>query len=313
MEAFTTRERRKIISLYQDGLDTEDIARQFAASESGVRRVWQQYREEGRDEAAFANCGRKPTLTAEQMRQVRQIVREKPDRFVREVAGEVRDRLGIVACRQTVGRWLRRLGLTRKKSRPTPSQQRRRPDVKRQRDDWMDALALACEGDFARVLFIDETGAMTNLMRTHGRSPQGSRCVAHAPAGHWKVMTAAATMACPMDGELFETYLREALLPALSAGDVVVMDNLASHRHPRVRELIESAGAKLLYLPPYSPDFNPIEMIWSKVKRLLRSAAARTIEALHGAFGDAMTAVTPGDILGCFRHCGYATTSGAPL
>jgi transposase len=188
----------------------------------------------------------------------------------------------------------------------------------------MQTLGSACGGEFSRVLFMDETGAMTNLVRSHGRSTEGSRCVAYAPNGHWKVMTAvaairlsgmsaAATMACPMDGELFQTYLCEALLPVLSAGDVVVMDNLASHKHPRVRELIESAGAKLLYLPPYSPDFNPIEMIWSKVKRLLRSTAARTVDALHEAFGTAMEAVTPDDILGCFHHCGYATTSGAPL
>jgi transposase len=196
--------------------------------------------------------------------------------------------------------------------------------VKQQRDEWMETMALACGGEFSRVLFIDETGAMTNLVRSHGRSVQGSRCVAYAPNGHWKVMTAvaairlsgmsaAATMACPMDGALFQTYLREALVPVLGAGDVVVMDNLASHKHPRVRELIESAGAKLLYLPPYSPDFNPIEMIWSKVKRLLRTAAARSIDTLHEAFGTAMAAVTSSDILGCFHHCGYATTSGAPL
>ena len=120
MEAFTTRERRKIISLYQSGLDTEDIAKHFAASESGVRRVWQQYREEGRDAPAYANCGRQPTLTKEQMEQVRQIVQEQPDRFVREVAEEIQNRMGIAACRQTVGRWLCQLGLTRKKSRPTP-------------------------------------------------------------------------------------------------------------------------------------------------------------------------------------------------
>ena len=196
--------------------------------------------------------------------------------------------------------------------------------MKEQRDDWIDRLTEACGGDFGRVLFLDETGAVTNLVRSHGRSLEGSRCLAYAPNGHWKVMTAvaairlsgmapAATMACPMDGALFQTYLREALVPTLAAGDVIVMDNLASHKHPRVRELIESAGARLLYLPPYSPDFNPIEMIWSKVKRLLRSAAARTVDTLHEAFGDAMAAVTPGDILGCFRHCGYATTSGAPL
>jgi transposase len=120
MEAFSKRERRKIISLYQSGLDTTDIAQEFGASESGIRRVWQQYREEGRDEPAFANCGRRPTLTEQQKQQVLAIVRERPDLFLREVAKEVETRLGVQACRQTVGRWLRDLGVTRKKSRSTP-------------------------------------------------------------------------------------------------------------------------------------------------------------------------------------------------
>jgi len=126
-------------------------------------------------------------------------------------------------------------------------------------------------------------------------------------------LTASATTPCPMDGQLFQTYVEQVLVPVLHHGDVVVMDNLSSHKHPGIRERIESAGAKLLYLPPYSPDLNPIEMIWSKVKRLLRSAAARTLDTLHEAFGAAMQAVTPIDILGCFQHCGYATTSGARL
>jgi transposase len=120
MEAFSRRERRKIISLYQSGLDTSDIAAEFGASESGIRRVWQQYREEGRDEPAFANCGRKPTLSDQQKQQVLQIVRERPDLFLRELAEEVETRLGVVVCRQTIGRWLRDLGVTRKKSRSTP-------------------------------------------------------------------------------------------------------------------------------------------------------------------------------------------------
>lgn len=124
---------------------------------------------------------------------------------------------------------------------------------------------------------------------------------------------AAATMACAMDGEMFNAYVRHVLVPTLKHGDVVVMDNLSAHKRPEVIELIEAAGASVLYLPPYSPDLNPIEMIWSKIKRLLRSCAARTIEALHDAFGQAFAAVTTSDIAGCFRHCGYATTEGAPL
>jgi transposase len=174
------------------------------------------------------------------------------------------------------------------------------------------------------VIFLDESGALTNLVRTWGRSDCGTRCVGSAPQGHWKVMTAVAairldgltapfTIDCPMDGEIFSTYVQRVLVPTLHPGDVVVMDNLPAHKRPQIRQLIEAAGATLLYLPPYSPDFNPIEMIWSKAKRLLRTIAARTIDLLHEAFGQAFAAVTSNDILGCFRHCGYATSEGAPL
>jgi transposase len=174
------------------------------------------------------------------------------------------------------------------------------------------------------VLFLDESGALTNLVRTYGRSDCGARCVGFAPQGHWKVMTAVAavrldglmapfTIDCPMDGEIFGVYVQQVLVPTLRRGDVVVMDNLTAHKRPQIKRLIEAAGAMALYLPPYSPDFNPIEMIWSKVKRLLRTIAARTIDALHDAFAQAFAAVTPGDIRRCFQHCGYATGEGAPL
>jgi transposase len=174
------------------------------------------------------------------------------------------------------------------------------------------------------VIFLDESGAMTNLVRTHGRSDSGQRCLGFTPQGHWKVLTAVAvirlngltapfTIDCPMDGEIFGVYIQQVLVPTLRAGDVVVMDNLSAHKRPQIKQLIETAGASVLYLPPYSPDFNPIEMIWSKVKRLLRSFAARTIDGLHHAFGNALAAVTPADILGCFKHCGYTTDVGAPL
>src|SRR4051812_7250027 len=121
MEAFSTRERRRIIALYQQGWDTEDVAARFDASVAGVRRVWQQYREEGRDTPAYANCGRRPTLDEAGRDGLVEIVRERPDAFCRELADEVERRLGVRASRQTIGRWLRELGLTRKKSRSTPS------------------------------------------------------------------------------------------------------------------------------------------------------------------------------------------------
>ena len=187
--------------------------------------------------------------------------------------------------------------------------------MKAQRQQWMARLADACDGDFSRVLFLDETGALTNLTRTHGRCEQGERCIGHAPAGHWQTMTAvaairlegltaAATTPHAIDGELFLGYVEHALLPALRPGDVVVMDNLPAHKGARVAAAIEGAGCRLACLPPYSPDFSPIEPMWSKVKQHLRSAKPRTDAALIEAMGEALRSVTAADAQGYFEHCG---------
>lgn len=179
--------------------------------------------------------------------------------------------------------------------------------------------------DPQRLVFLDESGSQTSMTRTRGRAPKGQRVVAKVPGGHWKIVTmisairtsgpfAAASVIGATDSDVFRTYIREILVPQLRAGDVVVMDNLSPHKASGVREAIESAGAQLHYLPPYSPDFNPIENMWSKVKAKLRSIAARSIDSLHDAIATALATVTPADCTGFFRHCGYATTSnGAQL
>src|SRR5204862_7330314 len=146
-----------------------------------------------------------------------------------------------------------RAGLHAKKKSLHAAEQQR-PDVQAQRDAWIDTLTNLCAGNFAHVLFLDESGALTNLVRTHGRSDCGERCVGFAPPGHWKVMTAVAavrldgltapfTVDCPMDGEIFGVYVERVLLPTLRQSDVVVMDNLSAHKRPQIKRLIESAGA----------------------------------------------------------------------
>lgn len=158
------------------------------------------------------------------------------------------------------------------------------------------------------------------MTRTRGRAPKGQRVIAKVPGGHWKIVTmisairtcgpfAAASIIGATDSDVFRAYVREILAPQLRRGDVVVMDNLTPHKAQGVREAIESAGAELRYLPPYSPDFNPIENMWSKVKGKLRSIAARSIDSLHDAIGTALATVTPDDCIGFFRHCGYVATS----
>lgn len=187
--------------------------------------------------------------------------------------------------------------------------------MKAQRELWRKELG-ALDPD--HLVFIDESSAKTNLTRLRGRAPKGERVKAHAPNGRWQTTTmicglrlrgATAPMLLPgaIDGAAFTEYVRQVLAPTLRPGDLVVMDNLASHHAPGALEAIQAIGASIVFLPPYSPDFNPIEMMWSKVKQHLRSAAARTFEALCDAMRAALTRVTPSDAIGYFTHCGIAT------
>lgn len=154
------------------------------------------------------------------------------------------------------------------------------------------------------------------MTRLRGRSPKGERLVCHAPHGHWRTTTMISsvrldgTTACmTIEGatntEVFYAYVREVLVPSLRPGDIVVMDNLGAHKNARTIGLIEAAGAQVRFLPAYSPDLNPIEMMWSKVKALLRKAQARSHPDLLAAIASALNAVTPQDALGWFAACGY--------
>ena len=154
------------------------------------------------------------------------------------------------------------------------------------------------------------------MMRQYGRAPRGERLVDNTPHGHWQTTTLIAAlgiegMCCStvvdgaINGDIFEAFVKQVLVPELKPGDVVVMDNLSSHKRASTRQLIEEAGAELSFLPPYSPDLNPIEMIFSKIKQLLRSLACRTREALWQSMQTVLDQVTPSDAETCYRHCGY--------
>jgi len=167
-----------------------------------------------------------------------------------------------------------------------------------------------------RLVFIDETGASTKMARLRGRAPRGQRCRAPVPHGHWKTttftgalrldgLTAPMVLDGPMNGEAFLAYVEQVLAPTLAPGDIVVMDNLPAHRCAGVRPAIEAAGARLRYLPPYSPDFNPIENAFAKLKAILRKVAARTIDDLWAAIGDALPKFTPHECVNYFTAAGY--------
>jgi transposase len=198
-----------------------------------------------------------------------------------------------------------------KKSQHAAEQER--PDVAAARHAWHAGQA---DLNPERLVFIDETGAATNMARRYGRCPRGQRLVAHVPWGHWKTITFVAalradkiTAPCvfdgPIDGESFLAYVEQSVVPTLQQGDIVVMDNLSSHKVAGVREAIEAAGAELRYLPAYSPDLNPIEQLFAKLKALLRKAAARTIDALIIEIADALTKVSPRECANYLASQGY--------
>ncbi|MEW6405633.1 MAG: IS630 family transposase [Chloroflexota bacterium] len=196
-----------------------------------------------------------------------------------------------------------------KKKSLRPSEQRRK-DVAAERRAWRAWLPTV---DMRRLVFLDETGAKTNMTRGYARSRKGRRAVDCAPHGHWgtTTLTAAVTwnsaiapmvLDGSMDGVAFEAYVEQVLIPALPPGSIVVMDNLSAHKSPTVARLLRDAGAEVRYLPPYSPDFNPIEKMWSKIKSILRSLKPRTQEALYDAVAAALREVSPTDIQGYFLN-----------
>ncbi len=186
--------------------------------------------------------------------------------------------------------------------------------MKAARDAW---FAQFVDVRIDQLLFIDEFGATTTMQRTHGRAAPGERVVSKVPHGHWKVLSTIAAMTArgivvsasfdgATDAELFVTFVRDALVPTLVPGQVVVLENLSSHKAPEVKRLIESAGARLLPLPPYSPDYNPIELAISKIKTVLRSLARRSVEQVMEGIGIALESITPEDARHYIEYRGYA-------
>ena len=191
--------------------------------------------------------------------------------------------------------------------------EQQRPDVLARRRAWFDGQS---ELDPERLIFIDETGASTKMARLRGRAVRGERCRASVPHGHWKTttftaglrlsgLTAPMVLDGAMNGPAFLAYVEQVLVTELAAGDVVVMDNLPAHKVGGVRRAIEDAGASLLYLPSYSPDFNPIEMAFSKLKAILRKTAPRTVMDLWQALAQALDTFTPTECRNYFAAAGY--------
>lgn len=286
------------------------IAKRFSVDVSGITRLLQLRRQTGSIEPRPRVGGKAPALDQGALERLRGLIKDDPDATLRQL----QDRLGVGGSLMIVFRGLKALGITRKK-KTRHADERDRPDVKKARQAFREEVKPLETG---RLVFVDETGVTTAMTPTYGRAPRGERVVASAP-GSWESLTVIAALGldsvrAPLvvegssNAATFLAYVKQVLAPALQPGDVVVFDNLSSHFTPGVAEAIERVGARVLPLPPYSPELTPIEGMFSKVKEFLRRVGARAKGALVEAIGEALKQVSAQDVLGWFQQAGlYAT------
>lgn len=302
--------RRVVDAVERHEGSLRQIARRFVVSVSFVVRLMRRRRDVGSIEPKSYRRGRRPVLGPAELERLRELVREQPDATL----AELRDRLGVACSLMAVSRALRRLKITRKK-KVVHARQLDDPEVQRKRSEFLEAAA---ELDPRHLVYVDESGVNTAMTRTYGRGPAGERVHGTAP-GRWRTITLICGLrssgaTAPMvfegatDQAAFETYVKRVLAPRLYPGDVVVRDNLKPHESPAARAAVERVGARTMPLPPWSPDLSPVEEMFSKIKGAMRSAAARTTEAVYAAIGSALQDVTPEDAAGWFQsRAAYAT------
>ncbi len=311
MRPYSMDLRERVAAAVDEGEGSQrEVARLFRVSLSFVSRLLGRRRDKGTLAPEPHGGGPTPVLTEGDRRRLEALAREHND----DTLEQLRQRGGFPCSLTTIWRTLRRRDLTYKKKSQHADEQNR-PDVQRKRRSFRRKVKRI---DPQRLVFVDEAGVTTAMTPAYGWAPRGARAVGSAPAS-WESLTVIAALGldgvrAPLafpgstDGAAFESYVEQSLVPELRAGDVVVWDNLAPHQVYPARAAVERAGAELLPLPPYSPDYAPIEEMFSKVKGYLRRVAARTKGAVYDALGDALRRVTPQDIIGWFRHAGLSAT-----
>jgi len=301
--------RERIVKAYDRGEGTrQQIADRYNVSLGMVKKLLQQRRRTGDIANRHHFSGRKPKITAKHQQQLKLLIQQQPDATLKEL----REAVGLQCTLPAIHYVLLRLGLPLKKTlRPA---ELNRPDIQEARKQWAIAVDSVLH---RRFLFIDESGAKTNMTRLYGRAPRGDRVYDYVPCGRWTTTTMIAAVgrngpqACwvldgPMDGDAFAVWATFILAPTLEPDDIVIMDNLSVHKNKDARAAIENTGAEIWDLPAYSPDLNPIEKMWSKIKSNLRKVKARDNEALLRAIGKAMEQVSHLDIVNWFASCGYS-------
>ncbi|MEX2629052.1 MAG: IS630 family transposase [Tistlia sp.] len=304
--------RERLVRAVDGGMSRRSAARRFGVSASTAIKWVEQWQRRGTVEPRPQGCDRRSQHLETHAEEILCLIEQTPDVTLAEIAAHLDEIHGIRPAQSSVWRLLDRHGQSFKKKTAHASEQQR-ADVLRRRRAWFE---LQPELDPERLVFIDETGASTKMARRYGRSRRGQRCRAPVPHGHWKTttfvgalrlggMTAPMVLDGAMHGPAFLAYVEQVLGPTLSPGDIVVMDNLPAHKSLAVRQAIEAAGAELRFLPAYSPDFNPIEMAFSKFKAFLKKLAPRTVDDLWLAIAQGVEIFTPGECENYFAAAGY--------
>lgn len=313
MKAYSLDLRQKVLLAYRNnGLSEREVARLFCVSLSFVRDLLKLYRETGSVDPK-PHAGGTRSIEGARLLILRACVDRRPDATLEELREDYRIVTNQDVSVSTIGLSLRRMGYTRKK-KSVRAQESRSDEVaeERRRFQEREQHALAA----SRLHVLDETGLNLAMTPRYARAPLGKRAEGHAPfrrglnlsvAGSLSTRGMETLMTLPgaFDGTAFLAYVKHYLLPVLRPGDIVLMDNLPAHKVAGVENLITSAGARLMYLPPYSPDLSPIELAWSKIKNQIRRVGARSVKDLQQALVDAVSSITEKDCLNWFRHCGY--------
>ena len=303
--------RVRVLAAVTDGASHRAATLRFGVSAASVSR-WRRRTAAHGDPGPKALGGDRRSGRIEQHReQILGALADQPDLTMEELRRTLAVR-GLRFGFGTLHRFLVRHRMTCKKKTGHASEQDR-PDVRQSRQAWAGTRAHL---DPARLVFLDETCTKTNMTRTRGRAPRGQRLPMSVPHGHWHTstviagltlrgMTAPCVLDGPMNRDAFVTYVERVLVPELRAGDVVILDHLPSHKGPRVRNRIHAAGAELVFLPPYSPDYNPIELAYSRLKALLRKGAERTVEGFWDAIRRILDTFSPTECRNYFKAAGY--------
>jgi transposase len=309
--AYSSDLRERLTAAVTAGMSRNEAADVFSVAISTAVKWMQRFRDTG--SAAAKPSGGSTSPLEPHTERILAVVRERPDATLKEIQAALRKE-GIHTSKSALDRFLARHKITRKKKSLRAAEQKRK-DVARARRKWIREQGLL---DTTKLVFIDETSVNTNMVRLYGRCPCGGRLVDHVPLGQWKTMTfvsalrhdgmvAPMLIEGPMNGALFLAYVEQCLVPTLKPDDIVVADNVATHKVAGVAEAIETAGATLRYLPKYSPDLNPIEMPFSKFKSYLRKLAQRTVPGIRHAIRSFLPSLTGQECANYLSHAGYAS------